>query len=298
MKKTLLSFVLSMALIISMTGCGTVPSAENEAPAAEPQVTADVQTPAEDDGQTVPAETAEPVAPEAESEAQAANYMTAYRADGSTAILVDCGNGIWTDANGFPYILGEDGTLRAMVSGNLYTEMPSAVEPEIIRQDGDRYEGLIMLEGMEQTVPYEHIVNKTAGFEMDYDYEKFVRHSEADRERFILAWDDPENPEYYLEVTYSPEDAETVAAAISEELSKDYEINRSTFALDRAGSCILIDACEVKGGGYTADQMQTVDIIPTADGCLIATAHYGIESSDLIGARFRAMENTLSVIDR
>jgi predicted small lipoprotein YifL len=273
MKKTLLAFVLSMALVLSLTGCGTVPSAENETPAAEPQ------------------------APEAETEAQAANFMTAYRADGSTAILVDCGNGIWVDANGFPYELGEDGTLRAMGSVNLYTEVPSAVEPEIIRQDGDRYEGLIMLEGMEQTVPYEHIVNKTAGFEMDYDYETFVRHSEADRERFILAWDDPENPEYYLEVTYSPEDAETVAAAISEELSKDYEIHRSSFALDRAGSCILIGASEVKGG-YTADQMQTVYIIPTDDGCLIATAHYGLDSADLFGVRFRAMVNTLSVIDR
>ena len=284
MKKTLVALTIITALLLALAGCGKARTPESEAPAAEPQEAA--------------SETPGPQNTETGTEAQAAYYMIAYRADGSTAILVDCGNGIWTDANGFPYKLGEDGTLQAMFSGNLYTEVPSAVEPEIIRQDGDRYEGVIMLEGVEQTVPYEHIANKTAGFEMDYDYEKFVRHSEADRERFILAWDDPENPEYYLEVTYSPEDAETVAAAISEELSKDYEINRSSFALDRAGSCIRIDASEVKGGGYTADQMQTVNIIPTDDGCLIATAHYGIESSDLIGARFRAMENTLSVIDR
>ena len=176
-------------------------------------------------------------------------------------------------------------------------EAPAA-EPENLRQDGDRYEGVIMLEGMEQTVQYEHIVNKTAGFEMDYDYETFVRHSDADRECFILSWDDPENPEYYLEVTYSRDDAEAVAAAVSEDLSKDYEIIRESITLDRAGSCIQIGASEVKGGGYTADQMQMVYIIPTDDGCRIATEHYGFDSADLFGARFRAMVNTLSVIDR
>ena len=167
------------------------------------------------------------------------------------------------------------------------------------RQDGERFDGVIQLEGMERTVRYEHIVNKSAGFEMDYDYETFVRHSEADRERFILAWDDnPTNPEYYLEVTYSAEDAETAATAISEALSNDYEINKGTVELDSAGSCIRIGASEVKGGGYTADPMQLVYIIPADDGCRIATAHYAADSSDLFGARFRAMVNTLSVIVR
>lgn len=153
--------------------------------------------------------------------------------------------------------------------------------------------------GMEQTVHYEHIVNRTAGFEMDYDYETFVQHSEADRERFILTWDkDPANPEYYLEVTYSPEDAETASAAISEVLSNDYEINKEPIELNHAGNCIRLGASEVKGGGYTADQMQMVYLIPADDGCRFATAHYGADSSDLFGARFRAMVNTLSVIVR
>ena len=175
----------------------------------------------------------------------------------------------------------------------------SAPVAESGRQDGERFDGVIQLEGMERTVRYEHIVNKSAGFEMDYDYETFVRHSEADRERFILAWDDnPTNPEYYLEVTYSAEDAETAATAISEALSNDYEINKGTVELDRAGSCIRIGASEVKGGGYTADPMQMVYIIPADDGCRIAAAHYGADSSDLFGARFRAMVNTLSVIVR
>ena len=231
MKRKLVSFVMIMALALSLAACGTAPSAENETPAAEPQSTETVE----------PSETEEP----------------------------------------------RDGAAE--------TFEPAA---ETARQDGERYEGTIMLEGMEQTVRYEHIVNKTAGFEMDYDYETFVRHSEEDRERFVLAWDkDPENPEYYLEVTCSTEDAETVAAATGEELSKDYEITWGVIELDRAGSCIRIGASEIKGGGFTADQMQMVYIIPTDDGCLIATAHYGADSSDLFGARFRAMVNTLSVID-
>lgn len=182
------------------------------------------------------------------------------------------------------------------VNGALIGTSEPNTEPG--RQDGERFEAVIMIEGMEETALYEHVINETAGFEMDYDYESLVRYSEADRERFISSWDDPENPEYYLEVTYSSEDAETVAAAISEELSKDYEITQGPMELGRAGSCIRIGASEVKGGGYTADQMQMVYIIPTDDGCRIATAHYGTDSADLFGARFRAMVNTLSVIER
>ena len=41
-----------------------------------------------------------------------------------------------------------------------------------------------------------------------------------------------------------------------------------------------------------------VYVIPASDGCRIAAAHYGFDSADLFGARFRAMVNTLSVIDR
>lgn len=176
------------------------------------------------------------------------------------------------------------------------TEAPAA-KAETVRQDGERYEGSIQLEGMDQTVRYEHIVNKTAGFEMDYDYETFTRHSEEDRERFVLSLDGQEDPEYYLEVAHRQDGAEAVAAAISEELSKDYEIIRQSAALDRAGSCIQLGATEVKGGGHTADQMQVVYIIPAGDGCLVAAEHFGSDSADLFNARFRAMVNTLSVLN-
>lgn len=166
------------------------------------------------------------------------------------------------------------------------------------RQDGERFEGVIMLEGMEETVQYEHIRNDTIGVEMDYDYERFERHRESNRERFISIYDDPENPEYYLELTYSAEDADTVSASVSEALSNDYDIVKESFMLDRAGSCIRIDASNAKGNGGTPDLLQAVYIIPADDGCRVATAHYSIESAEGVGARFRNMMHTLVVIDR
>ena len=164
------------------------------------------------------------------------------------------------------------------------------------RQDGERYEGVIMLEGMEETVRYEHIRDDAIGFEMDYDNELFIRRSEADRECFVSRYDDAENPENYLEVTYSPLDANAAAAAIAETLSDEYEIIAESFGLDRAGSCIHIDASAAKGGEYMPEQLQAVYIIPADDGCRIATAHYYIEGSEGFGVRFRNMMNTFTVI--
>ena len=62
-----------------------------------------------------------------------------------------------------------------------------------------------MIEGIEETVRYEHIINDSIGIEMDYDYESLKRYSESDRERFVSVYDDPEKPEIYLDVTYSAE---------------------------------------------------------------------------------------------
>lgn len=94
------------------------------------------------------------------------------------------------------------------------SEAPAA-ETQTGRQNGERFEDVIILEGMEETVHYEHIRNDSLGFELDYDYENFVRHSERDRELFVSCWDDPNNPENYLEVRYSPLNAEAAAASIS-----------------------------------------------------------------------------------
>ena len=52
-------------------------------------------------------------------------------------------------------------------------------------------------------------------------YESFVQHSESDQECFISIYDNSDDPENYLEVTYSPKDADTVSAFISEALLRN-----------------------------------------------------------------------------
>ena len=180
-------------------------------------------------------------------------------------------------------------------SAVIETSAPSSVPG---RQDGERFEDVIILEGMEETVKYEHVVNKTLGIEMDYDYESFVRRSEADRERFVSVWDNAANPENWLEVTYSAESAAAAEASISETLSQEYELLKETRTLDRAGDCVRIEASVIKGTNNMAPQIQTVYIIPAPDGCRIATAHCAIEASEGFGRRFAYMLNTLSVISR
>ena len=174
-----------------------------------------------------------------------------------------------------------------------------AVAPQFepARQDGERFEAVIILEGMEETVRYEHLRNDALGFEMDYDYENFVRYSEPDREWFASDWDDPEHPENYLEVRYNPQEAEIVAANICAFLSGEYEVRRNdAFELEQGGSCILIYADEVKGGGYMPDLLQTVYIIPSGDGCRVAWEHTGIVESEGFGRRFNYMMQTFSVL--
>jgi hypothetical protein len=181
-------------------------------------------------------------------------------------------------------------------------ESPSQAEPADSseagsgKKDGERFEDVIILEGMEETVRYEHVRNDTIGIEMDYDYESFVRKREPAWERFISIWDDPDHPVNYLEVTCSPEDAETVAASVSETLSNDYDIISGSYDLEGAGSCIRIDASNAKGNGGTPDLLQTVYIIPAPDGCRVATAHYSFESAEGFGRRFSYIVNTLTII--
>lgn len=180
------------------------------------------------------------------------------------------------------------------VSAPAPTEAPAA---ESGRQNGERFEGTIILEGMEETVRYEHVKNGLIGFEMDYDYENFNRRSESDRECFVSVWDNPGNPENYLEVRFSPLNADAAAASVSEALSVDYDISRDdSFMLDRAGSCIRIDASAEKGGLRMPDHLQMVYIVPAADGCRVATAHYSIESAEGFGRRFRYFMDTFSAI--
>ena len=177
------------------------------------------------------------------------------------------------------------------------TAEPSASPAAAGREDGERFESVITIEGMEDTVHYEHIRNESIGFEMDYDYENFQRRSEADRECFISVWDDAANPENYLEVKHLSQDAETAAASIAQELSDRYDVCRSTFTLERAGDCIRLDASvDANNPSQMMEQLQMIYVIPASDGCYVATEHYFIVESEGFGRRFSSMMHTFSPI--
>ncbi len=161
------------------------------------------------------------------------------------------------------------------------------------RQDGERFEDVIIMEGMEETVKYEHVVNKEGRFEIDYDYESFTRSSESGREVFVSIYDDASNPENYLEIEYRAESAETVADSVGEKLSAEYDIDMEVRTLENAGDCTYIDASVIKGTNNMADKLQAVYVIPCGDGCILATEHYAIEASEGFGRRFGYMMNTL-----
>ena len=184
---------------------------------------------------------------------------------------------------------------KALAAINNYGYANSSVGA---RKDGERFEDVIMLEGMEETVQYEHAINNEIGFEIDYDYEMFIRQREADKERFISIYDDIDHPENYLEITYRSENMDAVAASVSKELSKNYEISKEPRELANAGKCIVIDASNGAGNTGTLDLLQAVYIIPSGDGALVGTAHYGFESADGFGRRFAYIMNTLVVINR
>ncbi len=227
---------------------------------------------------------------------ESAKAGTCYRHVGEDGFTDLCA---WYDtAKGISYTLSvtaedPDGfDLRAIAEQLCVPAAPA----ETGRQDGERFETVIILEGMEETVRYEHVRSEALGFEMDYDYENLVRRSEAERECFISVWDDAQNPENYLEITYVAEDAGTAAASVRERLSADYDLLESERELERAGSCLRIEASELKGTGRMADQLQAVYVIPADEGCIVAAAHYAIEAAEGFGRRFNYLLNTLSVI--
>ncbi len=183
----------------------------------------------------------------------------------------------------------------APAAGTQVTASP-APEREAVRQDGERFEGTILLEGMEETVRYEHIRNEALGFEMDYDYESFKRITDADCERFVSVWDDPRRPENYLEVTRSDLDAEAYAASAIEALSREYDITRDSRQLACAGTCIYIEASVIRNTNNMAEHLQSLYIIPAPDGCRVAAAHSYITESEGFFRRFSYMVDSLSVI--
>ena len=163
------------------------------------------------------------------------------------------------------------------------------------RPEGERFEGTIMMEGMEEPVKYEHIKSPAIGIEMDYDYENFTRQSGPASECFISVYDNADSPENYLDVIYSDENADSAAASIAEVLSMSYNIHQDTRTLDKVGSCAHIDASADKNN-QTPNQLQSVYVIPLSNGCVIATMHYSFEAAEGFGRRFDAMLNTLEII--
>lgn len=215
----------------------------------------------------------------------------AWKDTAAPKIALPEANTVFFDPDTFLPILKAEGDWLAVglrgAAGWIYTGTE--------RQDGERFEETILLEGMEETVRYEHVKNEALGIELDYEYESFDRRSEPDRECFISRYDDPSRPENYLEVQFVPADSNAAAASVSEALSNDYDIIIEPFMLDGAGSCICIDASEARGGRGTPDSLRTIYIIPAADGYVIATAHYTIESAEGFGARMRSMMHTLVI---
>ena len=146
----------------------------------------------------------------------------------------------------------QDASASETQTENVQEEVPATEsEPEkeegsvISRKDGERFEETITLEGMEEKVKYEHVLSSALGFEIDYDYESLVRKSEPDRERFISVYDDPENPDNYLDIKNVPENVEAALASVTDDLSNDYEIITEEYVLDNAGSCTRVDASDV-----------------------------------------------------
>ncbi len=166
------------------------------------------------------------------------------------------------------------------------------------RQEGEKYEGVLTVEGIDETVTYEQIRSEALKFEMGIESGNVRRETATDRERFILGQSDADQPKNYLEVTYSPQDAETAAEAVRTELSQTYGVRQDAYVLDRAGRCILISASESKDGQDMPEMLRTVYVIPAADGSSrIVSACYEAVDSDIIAARFRAMVNTFATLD-
>ena len=173
-----------------------------------------------------------------------------------------------------------------------------APTPAPARQDGERFEGTFIFQGFEEIVHYEHIRREDLGFEMDYDYDLFVRQSGADYERFVYAYDDMTNPENYLEVRADTGNANLVADAMNATLSSEYDTTVVYRDMDNGEQCIRIEASVIKGTNQMAEQIEERYIIPAPDGCRIATGHYEAVDSEGFAKRLFYMVKTISAFDR
>ena len=194
----------------------------------------------------------------------------------------------------------ENTTSEILSSESLSSDIPASEtagsETEPVRADGERFETTIILEGMEETVQYEHVKNEKIGFEMDYDYESFTRVTTDAYERFISVYDDDSTPENYMQAEYVEDTPENVITAISNELSETYEVETEEFTLEKAGPCTRIPAEVIKGTNNMADRLQMIYVIPAGSGTLVVREHFVAEASEGFGRRFSYMLNTLKII--
>ena len=174
-------------------------------------------------------------------------------------------------------------------------ETPQSATPG--RQDGERFETTVIVEGMEETVSYEHIRNEALGFELDYDYEILERRTEADREVFLALGEDPEDPWNYFEIRRTAGDADSVAAELSANFSDAYDtVSAAPFTFSGAGACTCIDVSGAKDGKAPAGSLLTVYVIPANGSCLVALVRCTFESAGGFGVRANAILNTLTLI--
>ena len=174
------------------------------------------------------------------------------------------------------------------------SEVAVEVEEGPVRADGERFETTIMLEGMEETVQYEHIKNDAIGYEMDYDYESFKKESEGLRDRIVSVYDN--EPENYMLIMYWEESPEDAVKGITEELSGIYDVEVQDYTLENAGACKRIPAEVLKGTNDMAEELQMVYVIPAGNGSIVVRDYYTIEAAEGFGHRFKYMLNTLKVI--
>jgi hypothetical protein len=179
-------------------------------------------------------------------------------------------------------------------SGTLTSES-TVVTEESGRENGERFEATIMLEGMEETVHYEHVKNEEIGYEMDYDYEFLIRTTGEKSDFYGSVYDDAGNPMNYMKIEYTNETVESMIESFKSEFEK-YEFEVQDYTLENAGACKRIPAEVLKGTNNMADELQMIYIIPAGSGCIVVREHYAIEAAEGFGSRFKQMLNTLKVI--
>ena len=176
------------------------------------------------------------------------------------------------------------------------TAEPTATPAPSGRQPGERFEETIIIEGMEETVTYEHVRSDALGFELDYDCERFEYRVGDDSDVFVSVWDLPADPANYIEVTRRAQDAATVVAEVRAALSGEYELIEEARELENAGECTYIEAAALKNGGGMPDRLQLFYIVPAGDGCIVVAEHLEAEAAEGFGRRFGYMLDTLTVI--